>query len=242
MTDRALSSSPGGLSTLRQLRVLVAVLIISNIALGIFAFCFLRSIDRKYSTLINQTVPSLNELQTLTAVSMNAMRNTNANLFGESGQTRVPALKQAREAIRRDRELRSSALSRPWLLTREEDHKSFQEAGEAFTDGAERILALLESGDTQQAARQREETLRPIFDRYVAATTKAADELEAQSLGDSNTLTARTSHLATMLLGVGGWPVMLLGTFLLITALLSSRSWSACSFAARKRSEEKAEN
>src|SRR3954467_15643781 len=77
MTPRAFDQPDDRSSTLRRLRILVIALLCSNIGLGLFGFYVLREIDRKYSRLIAETVPSLNELQTITATSIEAMRGTN---------------------------------------------------------------------------------------------------------------------------------------------------------------------
>ena len=66
---------------LRQLKLLVVLLIISNIALGAFGFFFLRSIDQKYSALIDQSVPTLAALHKLTIKASEAMRSTNPTLL-----------------------------------------------------------------------------------------------------------------------------------------------------------------
>jgi hypothetical protein len=50
-------------SMLRQLKVLVILLLLSNIALGAFGFYFLRRIDQRYSSLIVQAVPAMNQRQ-----------------------------------------------------------------------------------------------------------------------------------------------------------------------------------
>ena len=68
MSQRFSSPVDAQASTVRQLKWLVAILIASNIGLGLFSVYVLREVDRNYSTLVTQAVPSLNELQTLTAL------------------------------------------------------------------------------------------------------------------------------------------------------------------------------
>src|SRR6266851_3272340 len=128
MFDRIFSEPEHEKSMLRQLKIIIVVLVLSNIALGGFGFYFLRAIDRKYSDLI-------------------------------------------------------------------------------------------ESGRTADASKQREESLRPAFERYLETTTKAADVLEAESLKTSDLFTERTVSMSRIMLGLASWPVMILGIFLLITAV-----------------------
>jgi len=219
MPNRVFSGPDNELSILRQLKVLVVVLILSNIALGFLGFYFLRALDRKYSRLIDQAVPTLHQLQTLTAASLDAMRSTNPTLLGDSPQSRTEMLQRARVAIERDRDLRDRALKREWLSTETDERLNLETAGETFSRAATEIVSLFESGDRVEASRQREQSVRPAFDRYVAATTKAADALRAQSLRRSDTLTATTGSVSNMLLGLASWPVIILCAFLLITAV-----------------------
>jgi chemoreceptor-like protein with four helix bundle sensory module len=219
MNNRIFSGRDEETSTLRQLKILVAVLIISNVALGIFAFYFLRTVDRKYSTLIDQTVRPMNDMQELTALIGAAMHSTNPTLFGGSAESRAEMLQRAGLALKHDRDVRNQILQREWLAADSDDRLKFQNAGEAFSKVAEETITLLGSGRTIEAGQQREQFLRPVRDRYVAATTQAADALEAQSRRYNDMLTARTSSLSNMMLGLASWPLMILATLLLVTAL-----------------------
>ena len=219
MFDRIFSEPEHEKSMLRQLKIIIVVLVLSNIALGGFGFYFLRAIDRKYSDLIDRAIPTLNDMQTLTAVSMKAMRTTDPTLFGESSQSRPGRIQAARVALERDRDLRTSILKREWLSRDTEERVDFQSAGEVFSRAAAEVIDLLESGRTADASKQREESLRPAFERYLETTTKAADVLEAESLKTSDLFTERTVSMSRIMLGLASWPVMILGIFLLITAV-----------------------
>src|SRR4051794_24997618 len=99
-------------SVVRQLKTLVVVLILSNIALGVFGFYLLRTIDRNYSVLIDQSIPILNGLQTLTAKASEAMRSTNPVLLTEGKVTPDAMAKDARAAISRGETVREDILKR----------------------------------------------------------------------------------------------------------------------------------
>jgi hypothetical protein len=204
-------------STLGQLKILVAILVLSNIALGAFGFYFLRATDRKYSELIGQTVPTLNDMQTLTATSMEAMRSVNPNVFNDPAKLAEMA-QRARSALERDRALRNGVLKRRWLSTDAKERIDFQDAGDRFSEQAAGLIPLLESGKNAEANTQREKAVRPSFDRYVAATTRAADLLQEESLRTSDMLSARTGSVSEIILGFAGWPFVALG--LLIVAAI----------------------
>ena len=219
MSNRVFSEPEHEKSMLRQLKIIIVVLVLSNIALGCFGFYFLRAIDRKYSDLIDLAVPTLNDMQTLTAVSGDAMRATRPVLFGETTQSRTEAAQKARLALERDRTLRNSILKREWLTRDTDERVDFQNAGEDFTRAAAGVIGLLEAGQATDARQRREQSLRPAFNRYVTATTKAADVLEAQSMKTSDLFTAKTVSLSKVMLALGSWPVMMMGIFLMITAV-----------------------
>ena len=219
MSNRVFSEPEHEKSMLRQLKIIIVVLVLSNIALGCFGFYFLRAIDRKYSDLIDRAVPTLNDMQTLTAFSGDAMRATNPVLFGGTTQSRTEAAQRARVALERDRALRNSILKREWLTRDTDERVDFQNAGEDFNRAAAGVIGLHEAGQATDARQRREQSLRPAFNRYVTATTKAADLLEAQSMKTSNLFTARTVSISKIMLGLGSWPVMIMGIFLIITAV-----------------------
>jgi len=219
MSDRVLSEPEHEKSILRQLKIAVVLLVLSNIALGGVSFYFLRAIDRKYSDLIDQAVPTLNDMHTLTALRVEAMRDTSPTLFGDSPQARAEALERARVAIGRERDLRDGILRRIWLSRETEERVNFQNTGERFSRAATEVIGLLESGKTAEANQRREESLRPAFEHYIAATEKAADLLGAQSLRTSDEYTERTLSISKLMLGLGSWPVLIMGIFLMITGV-----------------------
>lgn len=218
MPDHALAGPDHQNPILRQLKLLVVLLVLSNVGLGLFGFYVLRQVDRKYSELISRAVPSLNELQTLTALETEAMRSTNPTLFAEAPQGRAKMAKRARLALERDRDLRKHALEREWLSLKPNERPNFEGPGEAFSQKAQEVVGLLEAGDDAAANKLREASLRPAFDRYIAATTRIADVLEEESLRASNQFTERTDSLSHMLLGLASWPVILISLFFLIAA------------------------
>jgi hypothetical protein len=219
MPDRIFDTPESQNAALRQLKILVVILIVSNIVLGLFGVYVLRSVDRKYSALIHETVTPLNELQTLTAWSVDAMRSTNPNLFQTSTNMSSQSVQQAQTMIERDRDLRTRALQREWLGLKPSERTALHETGDAFTRESLEVLHILETGRTAEATQRRDTSLRPAFDRYVASVTRTADALEASSLRTNGELTERTGSMSHMLLGMASWPFMIVGLFFLAVIL-----------------------
>jgi hypothetical protein len=219
MPSRLFATRESQQAALRQLKILVLILIISNVGLGIFSVYLLRGVDRKYSILINQTVPSISELQTLTAWSIEAMRGTNPVLFQDSTGSAAEIAQHSRSAAEHERDLRGHALQRAWFLQKAAERIALHETGDAFTRESLVVLQLLEAGRKAEALQERETSLRPAFDRYVRCLTTTTDLLEAEGLRSNGRLTEQTGSMSHMMLGVATWPVMVVGLFFLIAMI-----------------------
>jgi hypothetical protein len=203
----------------RQLKFLVVVLILSNIALGAFGFFLLRDIDRNYTGLIDQAIPTLTKLQNLTVAASDTMRSTNPILLEQPNVHVSEVARAARGAVERDAELRRDLLSRDWVKGAEFEQSDIRAAGEAFDQAAIDTIRLLETNDIPEVTKQREAVLRPAYNRYVAATTRTSELLHSSSLKASDSLTLRVNNFSKMILGFASWPLLILGVFLLFTAL-----------------------
>lgn len=216
---RPISTSNDQAATLRNLKVLVVLLVVSNILVGILGVYLLRLVDRRYTDLVNRTVPVLNDLQTLTAKSASAMRATNPTFFAVKGADLQAVIRHARAELESEHTLRLKLLGIDWLPDTSGKRNEFKQSGEAFTEAGTRIVALFEAGQSSEAIRLREELMRPAFERYQGAVTRVADVLLGESTVVNQDFTAKTSSLTTIVLGVASWPVILLFGLLLLTAV-----------------------
>lgn len=208
----------------RQFKILVLALTLSNVILGVFGFLVLREIDRKYSTLVAQAVPSMNDLQGLTTAIVESMRGTSPTVFPDAMEERAGKFKAGERNLERLRDLHLRIGQRIGAALKPEKQKDFEETGAAFVTAAHHVLELMRTSDKESARRVREAELRPVFERYLAVTTNATDALETESLHKSDTLVAHTGSMSTVLLGLAGWPVVILGSFLLLAFGFATRA------------------
>lgn len=206
-------------STLRQLKLLVLVLVISNVGLGVFCFYLLRAIDRNYSELLDHSVPILNDLQTLTAMASGAMRVTNPSFFSDSAEKRTAAVAQARKRMQEEASLRDKILKAEWAGTGNQSREEMRKAGDRFSGLIGDVVALYATGNVQEAVRMRDEVLRPAYEDHLATITKAADMLQDGSQRYSEAISARTGSMSKVVLGLASWPLLTLAALLLITAV-----------------------
>jgi hypothetical protein len=205
---------------LRNMKRFVMLLVVSNIAMGVLSVYLLRTVDRRYSDLLDRSVPVMNDLQTLTAQSVTAMRGTGPALFNAPAENRPALLQRAQAALGEDRDFRDRLVKRDWLSTMPNGKVAFQKTGDEFTKTAQDVLRLFADGKAAEALRMREETLRPVYDQYLGAITKVADLLEDESRQANADYTAKTSSLAKVVLGVAGWPLLVFGALLILVAVL----------------------
>lgn len=219
--SRAVSSfpsSPAAAAT-RQLKILVVMLVVSNIGLGIFSFYLLQRLDRGYSELIERSVPLLNDLQTLTARSVDAMRVTGAGLLEADAAARAAAVQRARKILESERAFREKILRRDWLPASLAGQRESGKTGAAFSALAAEVVAAAANGDREAATRLRDAKLRPAFEDYQAALTHAADLLETESMRVNDDFSAHASSMSRVVLGLSGWPLIVLIALIAITVI-----------------------
>lgn len=206
-------------STVRTLKLLVMVMVLSNVALGVFSFYLLRSMDRRYSDLIEHAVPLLSDLQEVTVKTTEAMRATDPMLFGTVAEQRDMAVGRARLRLESERLLREKVLGAEWPAALTAGKDELRQTGQEFTKRSAELVALYAAGNSADAGRLRETVLRPVFDRYIGQATKASDFVENNSLRLSGDYSAKIGSSANWILGLSSWPILVVIALLIATAL-----------------------
>ena len=186
---------------------------------GVLSVYVLRKIDERYSQLIAQSAPVLNDLQTLTATGTWAMRRTDPAFFGPEPGRIATAAKAAQGAIDEDKNLRSVLIKKEWIPSTELKRDQVNSAGQEFTALAGKVVSLFASRQMSEAVRVRESELRPAFERYQAVTTQVADVLLDETTRLSEGFSSETRFSSRLMLSIASWPV-LLGAALLLATLV----------------------
>ncbi len=206
-------------SSQRNLKVLVVLLLVSNIFVGALSAYHLRAVDRRYSELVAHSVPVLNDLRELMSDVVMAMRTTAPRTLSGTDSDKPAALDAMRASLQKSIRFRAAMLATNNLAGEPIDSEALVKTGAAF-DAA--VLELVQTYSTNQWAdgiKLREEKLIPAFEQHLAVIGQAADDVEAKSLGVSKDYTSRTNTLTKILLGVASWPIILLAGLLLVTAV-----------------------
>jgi len=210
------SSSSEQAASLRNLKRLVVVLIASNIALGLFSVYLLRSVDRRYSDLVERTVPALGNLEDGLANVIRVQRAVGSGLTNAPVAKRAEAVDRARAALARERAFFGTLIVEPALAGLPAERDGVQQAAEAYRRVAGERLDLFAAGKFAEAERVRDEGLRPAFDLYLTAFDRATDAVGAAVIHTSDAYTAKTGHLTRIVLGLAGWPLLVFGILLLL--------------------------
>ena len=206
-------------SSLRNLKLLVVVLVVSNILLGLMSVYLLRSVDRRYSELVGRSVPALNDLRELMSRTVEAMRATNPNNFAGPNGRGADALQNVRRRLAAAQNFRSITLRDEYFSSATNLGDTILKTGREFDQAGAAILRLYKEGRMAEVAPLRDDQLLPVFDNYVAAIGAAADGVETRSLAASKDYSAKTDRLSTVVLGVASWPVLIVVALLLLTAV-----------------------
>ena len=217
MSKSAYPGSPDHAATLRRMNFLVVLLVLSNIATGLFSVYLLRKVDDRYTELIGQSVPALNDLRELMSDTVAAMRSTNPRNFVGASVKPAESQQAMRQRLAVEEMFRGEVLKASGFGVVPQDRAAIETTGAEFGRVAEELFRLYAAGNAAEATRLRDEKLLPVFDHYVAAIGKAADVIETRSLTASSDYTARTHSLTAVVLGVAGWPLIVMIGLLLLT-------------------------
>jgi len=208
---------PGHPVRARRLQMLCIVLAISNVLLGFLSAFLLRKIDREYSALIDRSVPVLNEIRIVDKNASKLYEAVIAGLVTPDAAKCAKALARARHYLQRSPLHRNNVLAADFLRLRPDMAAELKNSGEAYEKAIADILPRVTPQNTADAEKDTLEHLEPIFYRYYGAVDKVSDYVEKRTEKLSDDYTGLTNHSSLLVLGIGGWPVVIVGLLVAVT-------------------------
>jgi hypothetical protein len=206
-------------STVRQLKLLVLVLVVSNVGLGFLSVYLLRAVDERYTDLFDHSIPVLHDLRELTSAVIAAQRAAGSSVLFRATPAELPArLAQAEAALASARKLSEQALASETLLKFPEC-QAMRSAAEQHQRNLAEMLKLMRAGAESEAVRLREAAVLPAFDRYLASIGEVGAAIEKTSMSESDRVTERIGTMSKLVLGVASWPVIVLVALVLVTVI-----------------------
>lgn len=208
-------------ANVRQLKILVLVLVGSNLGLGFLSVWLLRDLDRSYNELLDTTVPALTDMQRLTVGVINTQRTLGTTgLLNSKPASRKQALERARGAFKAQHELVQRVLALPAIASQEDIRAGLMTAADAYESAASQFIALMEAERVAEAGQLREAVLLGAFDQYVTTIERTTDALKSIGMEASDRMSDRTRNMSTLVLGAAGWPVIVVVLLSIFTAVL----------------------
>ena len=213
------SGSEAG-ATLRRLKLLAVVLVLSNLVVGAFSVYLIRRADRDYSALIDQTVPVLYQVRTVGGAGGRVFRGLIAGLVADDPVKCAAAIAQVKESLARGQQLRAQLIQTDFLRENPELVRELVESGRGYDQVAADILPRVTPQNTAEDERDRLEELQVVNARYSAALEKISTELVERARVTSDAYTARSHNRSAMLLGLAGWPFLAAALIAIVTMVV----------------------
>ena len=160
--------------------VLILALLASNLLVGVLSLFFLRSMDQRYSTLLNSSVPVINSLRTITR-ELSSVQRLARRIVDPANETAW------KELLPQMDETSNSALARALEISRLDLFKDTRHRGDRrqvrrkeYDQRVDQFLALAHDGKLTEANKFNNEVLRPYYDNYQVALDGAADYVQRQ--------------------------------------------------------------
>lgn len=193
---------------LRRWKVISGVLLLMVVGLGVFSAYLIRQMDRDYSSLIDRTLPLIDEIRLVSREQSTAFRSIVSGLVENEPGKVAAAAQQARSAMEEMRRGEAVLLASEVLRERPELIEALKKTDAAFLAAADDILPYVSATSTAEAERERLERLRGTLENANATTRQMIQFVEdrSQSISDDFSQFARTR--STILFGIAGLPVV----------------------------------
>jgi hypothetical protein len=213
-------SYPEQVVTLRRLKVLTIVLVLSNFLLGAFSVYLIRRTDRDYSLLIGESVPALYEGRHVGQQMGIVYRSIIAALIAKDPAVCAAQIARARQALTKGKELREQLLQLDMLQKNPSLARELEKAGEDFAQAASDLLPRITPDDTADSERDRLDHMQQLYERHIASleqiATMAAGHAELSSEAYSDLSRSRSE----LVLGLASWPLVLAGLIVGLTVVI----------------------
>lgn len=210
--------------TVKRLRFLVVVLLVSNLALGLVSFYFLRSIDQAYSQVIDRSLPTLNHLRAIAAEGASITRSLTFAQSAPLGERRTSYLNKAAHSLSSCSEHLTKSLVD---LKPQVNDADMVRLGQAWKDFSERSAKTLDSArqSTDQKSISGEfsgmlRELRMAQEELLARVSQIGDMVAQSNLKQSDAVSDSAEQHRKILLGLGGWPIAALAVIAVIVAVV----------------------
>jgi CHASE3 domain sensor protein len=204
----------------KRLKLLIGILVVSNLVLGVLSFRFLVTLDADYNELIDRSLPTINHLRGMTSESSVTHRSLTFALSAQQPERQAGYLKTAEQALaKEERHIRDVTPVLDAELGPETGAR-LKKAHDLYYTRSSALIALLRDGKRQEAG-DRVREMRDALDAFMITVADIADAFAQRSQDEGDLVSASVRKHGTIVLGLGGWPLAIAGalTFLIVIVL-----------------------
>ena len=199
--------------------VLILALLASNLLVGVLSLFFLRSMDQRYSALLDRSVPLLNNLRTLTR-ELGGVQRLARRISDPDNETAWAALLPQMGAESHSARLHAHEVSAMDLLRDTRHVTALARISQEYDEKVVQFLALAKAQRIPEANQYNIDVLRPAYDRYMDVVDGAANFVEREG-SDLRARYAEDSRLfGGFLLAFAGWPLLAAAVIIVVMTLL----------------------
>lgn len=196
-------------TSVRRLKLLVGVLVLSNCVLGVFSVALLRKLDRDYTALLDQTLPLIAQIRVVGRENTDVYRALVAGIVESDAKLCAESVQRAGKALERGRTARAQLLKSPTLQEKPGLLKEMADATAAYDDVARGIMAKLSPEMTPADQNASYNQLEQALERCRNSTRLLQEFVDARSQAISDSVSAEMRSRSNLVLGVAGWPLVI---------------------------------
>jgi len=181
-------------------------LLVSNLVVGLLSLYVLRSVNQRYSQLIERSVPVMNNLRTLSRELSGVQRLARRIVDPDNERAWVDLLPQMDDTS-------NLALGHGQDLTRAEAFTdstfpaSMTRFSREYDTAVDQFLELARARKLPEANRFNNDTLRPLYERYQDALDEAAQHVQQRGRDMRDRTDEDARFFGSLLLAFAGWPL-----------------------------------
>jgi hypothetical protein len=199
--------------------VVFLALLASNLLIGVVSLLYLRSMEQRYASLFDRSVPLVNHLRTLTRELGSVQRLARRISDPHNEPAWAELLPQMAEGSKR---AHRHALEITGMDALDESQYAgvISQTGQDYDGKVEQFLAFARNGQIAEANQFNVDKLRPAYDQYMDTLDATGTFVERQG-SDLRARYAQDSRLfGGFLLAFAGWPLLAVGIIIIVMSLL----------------------
>jgi Four helix bundle sensory module for signal transduction len=187
--------------------VLILALLASNLLVGVLSLYFLRSMDQRYATLFDRSVPAINSLRTLTR-ELSTVQRLARRVVEPDQETAWKNLLTQMDDASNNALAHALEISRMDLFKETRHAATIAEVSKEYDQKVDHFLALARDQKLAEASQFNLQVLRPYYDTYQHTLDVAAGYVQQQGSDLRDRYTEESRVFGGFLLAAAGWPLL----------------------------------